>query len=99
VRVTLHNLGGQTFDLRAVPPEPVFVAEQVRIGAACGTQHIGHATLRAMLYPVHAGDALACIDLPSGRQLHIRASAICSAANVATLRLRPATTTTDGRRS
>ena len=89
--VTLHHLGGRTFNLRPAILEFVFVAEQPVITGACGTPHTGFALLRAWLDPLTDSEPLACVELPSGRQMHIRASAIASAANLATIRLSPAT--------
>lgn len=89
--VTLTQLGDRTFSLRGVPPEPVFIAEQPRTSSACDTPHTGPATLMAWLDPTLGGEALGIVKLPSGRLLNIRASAIASAANLATIRLSPAT--------
>jgi hypothetical protein len=89
--VTLHHLGGRTFSLRPATPEFVYVAEQPGMTSAAGTPHIGFALLRAWLDPLTDSEPLACVELPSGRQMHIRASAIASAANLATIRLSPAT--------
>jgi hypothetical protein len=90
--VTLHALGGRTCRLRAVTsPRAVFIAEQPRIGSAAGTPHTGLATLHAWLKPVNARGLFACVKLPSGRDLIIRASAIAPAANVAAIRLSPLT--------
>ena len=89
--VTLHHLGGRTFSLRRATPRFVFIAEQPGITGACGTPHTGFALLRAWLKPVNGRGLLACVELPSGRQMHIRASAICPATNLAALRLSPLT--------
>jgi hypothetical protein len=89
--VTLHHLGGRTFSLRPVDPHFVFIAEQPGMTSAAGTPHTGFALLRAWLDPVTDSEPLACVELPSGRQMHIRASAIAPATNLATIRLSPAT--------
>jgi hypothetical protein len=89
---TLLHIGGKTFSLRAVaPPLPVFIAEQPCMTSANGTPHTGAATLLEWLDPVMGGVPLATVKLPSGRQMRVRASAIASAANVAAIRLSPAT--------
>ena len=89
--VTLHTLGGRQFALRPAEPELVFVAEQPRLNSACDTPHTGHALLRAWLDPVMGSEPLACVELPSGALMHVRASAICPATNLAALRLGPLT--------
>jgi hypothetical protein len=89
--IILHQMGDRTFSLRGVVPEPVFVAEQPRTSSACDTPHTGPATLLAWMDPTLGGEPLGIVKLPSGRLLNIRASAIASAANLATIRLNPAT--------
>lgn len=88
---------GRTYQHRTAEPEPVFIAEQPRIGSACGTPHSGHATLLAWLEPMMGGERLARVRMRGGGLVEVRASAICPAAGLATRRILPRPSSLDRR--
>lgn len=85
--VTGHD--GRPYIHSAASGEAVFVAEQVRMGSACGTPHTGFATLLGWLDPMRDGETLARVRLPGGAIIDVRASAVCPAQGVAARRLGP----------